>query len=107
MAVRPARMSPEAMAWFLAEIKYLADRNPSAAAGVVERMRTARLALADYPQIGTLGLIPGTRRLVVGPYVLTVRQRGGVVEIAAIRHARQGDAYAPSEAMTDEPADTE
>lgn len=40
-------------------------------------------------QIGVVGLIPGTRRLVVGSYVLTVRQRG-VVEIAPVPYARKG-----------------
>jgi plasmid stabilization system protein ParE len=107
MANRPARMSPQARAWLLAEIKYLADRNPSAAAAVVERMRAARQTLGDYPRIGVAGLISGTRRLVVGPYVLAVRQRDDIVEIAAIRHARQSDAYAPPEATKDEQDDAQ
>ena len=98
MPVQPARMSPEARAWFLAEIKYLADRSPSAAARVVESFRVARQTVSDYPKIGTVGMIPGTRRVVVGQYVLTTRLRGGIVEIAAIRHSRQGDAYAPTNA---------
>jgi plasmid stabilization system protein ParE len=59
-------VSPEANAWFLAEIKYLADRSPSAVAGAIEKMRTTRQNLADYAKIGTLGLIPGTRRVVEG-----------------------------------------
>ena len=107
MARRPARMSPEARAWLLSEVRYLADRNPSAATAVLDRLGAARQTLADYPQIGTAGLIPGTRRLVVGPYILTIRHRAGTVEIAAIRHARQGDAYAPAEATAEEPPDSE
>ena len=98
MAVRPARMSPEARAWLLAEITYLAGHSPSAAARVLESFKVARQTLSDYPKIGTVGLIPGTRRLVVGQYVLTTRQRGGTIEIVAIRHARQGDSDAPAEA---------
>jgi hypothetical protein len=35
--------------------------------------------------------------LVVKPDVLTVRYRSGVLEIAAIRHARQSDADAPAD----------
>jgi plasmid stabilization system protein ParE len=94
-------MSPAARAWYLTEIRYLADRNADAAAQVVEMMRTARLNLSEHPTLGRLGLIPGTRRLLVGPYVLTTRVRGGVVEIAAIRSSRQGDAYEPAEASDD------
>jgi hypothetical protein len=41
----------------------------------------------------------------VKPYILTVRQRDGVVEIAAIRHAKQSDAYTPHEAMEDDETD--
>ena len=91
-------MAPAARAWYLAEIGYLADRDAEAAARVVEMMRTARATLSGHPEIGRIGLIPGTRRLVAGPYVLTTRPRGGVVEIAAIRSSRQGGAYEPAEA---------
>ena len=101
MAHRLARMSPDARAWYLAEIAFIAERNPVAAEKIAARFRAARQNLADHPKIGPTGLIPGTRRLVVGPYVLTVRQHGGIVEIAAIRHAKQSDAYAPKEMSQD------
>ena len=101
-ARRLARMAPEARAWFLAEIKYIAARNPAAAEKIVARLRAARQTLAEHPKIGPAGLIPGTRRVVVPPYILTVRQRGDAVEIAAIRHAQQSDAYAPL-GVPDEP----
>jgi plasmid stabilization system protein ParE len=84
---------------FLAEIAYIADRSPAAAEKIVARTKEARRLLADHPKIGPAGLIPGTRRFVVNPYVLTVRERDGVVEIAAIRHAKQSDAYRPKEAL--------
>jgi plasmid stabilization system protein ParE len=95
MARSPARMTPEAREWFLAEIAYIANLNPAAAEKIVARVKKARQLLADHPKIGPAGLIPGTRRFVVKPYILTVRQRDGVVEIAAIRHAKQSDAYTP------------
>jgi plasmid stabilization system protein ParE len=102
-------MSPQAAAWLKAEIAYIADRNPIAARKIAARMRQARQNLAEHPALGRAGLIPGTRRLVVPPYVLTIRQRGATVEIAAIRHARQSDAYAPGEAadevLAGEPTD--
>lgn len=108
MSPRRARLSPQAAAWLKAEIAYVAERNPAAARKIADRIRQALANLLLYPRIGPAGLIPGTRRLVVPPYVLTVRQRGDVVEVAAIRHARQSDAYAPRDLLAgtfdDDPA---
>lgn len=98
-------MPPQAAAWLKEEIATIAERDPAAARRIAARLRLACQNLADYPNIGPVGSIPGTRRLVVALYVLTVRQRGGAVEIAAIRHARQADAYAPRDALDDVPAD--
>ena len=103
MPRRLARMSPQAAAWLKAEISYIADRNPAAARKIAARLRHARQNLAEFPKTSPAGIIPGTRRLVVSPYVLTVRQRDGVMEIAAIRHARQSDAYAPHAALDEVP----
>jgi plasmid stabilization system protein ParE len=100
-----ARMSPQAAAWLKDEIAYVADRNPAAARKIAERIRAAREKLADHPMIGPAGTIPDTRRFVVKPYVFTVRQREGVLEIAAIRNARQGDAYAPGDILDAESDD--
>ena len=98
MARRPAKMSPEARAWYLDEVARLAELNPEAAARVVEMFRIARQNLGDFPRMGSPGLIVGTRKLVMGRYVLTTRQRKGVVEVVAIRDGRQGDTLAPREA---------
>jgi plasmid stabilization system protein ParE len=103
MARRPARMSPGAERWFLEEIACIAGRSPSAAAKLVDKMRKLRERLADFPDMGVRGDIPGTRRMVLKPFALTVRSRGGEVEIAAIRHAKQGDAYVPSELLEETP----
>lgn len=96
MAPRLVRLSHQARAWLLAEIAYLAERDPAAARRVVAHLRAAQRNLARFPGMAQTGLIPGTRRLVVGDYVPTVRRHRGEVEIAAIRSARQGDAYAPT-----------
>jgi plasmid stabilization system protein ParE len=98
-------MTPEAREWFLAEVAYIADLNPAAAERIVAKSKKARELLGDNPKIAPAGLIPGTRRFVMKPYILTVRQREGVVEIAAMRHAKQADAYAPREAMEDDEKD--
>ena len=86
---RLARMTLDAEAWYLAEIAYIAERNPAAAKKISAMIRAARRTLADYPNIGPPGHMPGTRRAVVGPYVLTIRIRAGTPEIIAIRHGRQ------------------
>ncbi len=102
MARPPARLSKSALTWLEREIKYLAEKSPSAAKKLAKRIRDARALLADYPKGAQVGRIPGVRRFVVGPYILSVREKDGVTEIVAIRHGRQGDAYAPKELLNDD-----
>ena len=97
MPARRARLAPQAAAWLKAEIAYIAERDPTAARQIAERFRTARRNLGLYPKLGSAGAILGTRRFVLRPYILTIRHRGDIVEIVAIRHARQADAYAPED----------
>lgn len=101
MAPSLAKISPEAARWLKDEIAYIAARRPEAARAIAARLRAARQNLADYPKIAPEGWIPGTRRLAVPPYVLTLRIRHGMIEIAAIRHAQQRDAYAPRELLSE------
>ncbi|MGD9617623.1 MAG: type II toxin-antitoxin system RelE/ParE family toxin [Alphaproteobacteria bacterium] len=54
-------------------------------------LRRAERQLADFPDSGASGARPGTRRLVVGDYILSYRRRGADVEIFAVRHARRRD----------------
>lgn len=98
MGRRPVRMSPRAAAWLSDEIACLAERNHAAARAVLQRIRDAQRRLAEWPGIARPGHLPGTRRLVVGAYVLTTRQSDGAIGIVAIRHGRQADAHTPEEA---------
>lgn len=50
---------------------------------------------------GVRGEIPGTRRMVLKPFVLTVRLGKNGVEIAAVRHGSRKDAHEPSELIED------
>src|ERR1700677_1573038 len=107
---RLARLSPEAKTWLEAELRYLASKSPAAARKLLTRLRAKRRLLAEHPNIGPVGLIPGTRLVFVPPYILTVRLRGNVVEIAGVRHAKQDDARAPKHLQgdgyeTDSPTD--
>jgi plasmid stabilization system protein ParE len=93
-------VAPAAQAWIRRRGQYLADYSREAALDFRDAMRKAARQLASHPNSGPPGLIPGTRRLIVGDYVVsyrTILRRGDVirVEIFAVRHGRQGDAYDP------------
>ncbi|CAN7179972.1 type II toxin-antitoxin system RelE/ParE family toxin [Neorhizobium sp. LjRoot104] len=90
------RLSPVAERWFLIYIAALAEENPGAARKMLARLAELKENLARFPEMTERGLIPGSRRIVMRPLILTARVRKGVVEIAAIRHERQKDAQAPS-----------
>lgn len=97
MRRKMAAISPQARAWLLTEVQYLAERNLQAAEALVERMRLLRERLADFPNSGVRGSIQGTRRLTLKPYVVIARVGNGRVEIISIRHSRQRDAHEPAE----------
>jgi plasmid stabilization system protein ParE len=80
-----------------AQLAYLAERNPLAARRLRERIATAQQQLADFPQSAPRATAPGTRRLMVAPYVLTYRERGADVEILDFRHGRQAERPIPEE----------
>ncbi|CDZ57184.1 type II toxin-antitoxin system RelE/ParE family toxin [Neorhizobium galegae] len=91
------RLSPSAEHWFLIYIAELAAQNPAAARKILARLAKLKEGLARFPEMTERGLIPGSRRIVMRPLILTARVRKGVVEIASIRHERQKDAQAPSD----------
>lgn len=85
------RLSEEARTFLRTAGEYLRHHSPAAARRLVERMRQARTYLGDFPMIGPEsdeGPVPGTRRLVIGDYVLTYEISDGVIQISAIRHGR-------------------
>jgi plasmid stabilization system protein ParE len=105
MAPRRARMAPAARRRFLEAIAYVAERNPVAADRIVKEMRALQARLVTFPNLGVRGDIPGTRRVVMAPYVLTTRIQGDSIDIVAFRHGRQEDARTPSERIEDFVAD--
>ncbi|MGO7443382.1 type II toxin-antitoxin system RelE/ParE family toxin [Rhizobium ruizarguesonis] len=94
------RLSKSAERWFLSKIAELAEVNPAAAKKLVERLERQRELLSSFPQMTERGILEGTRKVSMPPFVLTIRSRDGIVEIAAIRDARQKDAYAPVEMLS-------
>lgn len=89
------RFLKRARDWVRREAEYLDVHRPEAARSFLAAIERAHRQLSEYPVSGPPGLIPDTRRLVVGPYILSYRVRRGLVEVFAVRHGRQGDARAP------------
>jgi addiction module RelE/StbE family toxin len=71
---------------------FLAEHRPAAAERFRQSLNRAEQRLAEHPDIGAMGDRPGTRRLVVGNYIVSYRRRGENVEIFAVRDARRRDA---------------
>ena len=88
---RPIRYAIPARRFILTEEIYLAERSEAAAAQFRARLLDAERRIAEYPEIGPAGRIPGTRRLVVAPYVITYRIRRTGIEIVRVRHDKQED----------------
>ena len=95
-------LSRSAERWFLKKVAELAQLNPAAARKLVERLERQRDLLSSFPKMTERGILEGTRKVSMPPLVLTIRRRDGNIEIAAIRDARQKDAYTPVEML---PAD--
>jgi toxin ParE1/3/4 len=76
---------------FESQLRYVAERNLSAATKMRERIQTAVELLVDQPNAGRLGRVSGTRELVVvgTPYVIAYRVRPPDVQILRILHGAQ------------------
>ncbi|MBB5518831.1 type II toxin-antitoxin system RelE/ParE family toxin [Amphiplicatus metriothermophilus] len=68
---------------------FIAERNPQAAADVIDAVEGAVAALARHPRLGRPGRVKGTRELVVAgaPFVAAYRITGETVDILAVIHA--------------------
>ncbi|MBL3599588.1 MAG: type II toxin-antitoxin system RelE/ParE family toxin [gamma proteobacterium endosymbiont of Lamellibrachia anaximandri] len=68
--------------------RFIAIDNPSAAARVADRIRSAVPKLADQPGMGRPGRVPGTREkvLVDIPYIIAYRVEENSVVILRVLH---------------------
>jgi plasmid stabilization system protein ParE len=101
---RTTRLALPARRWLDRELVYLAGLSPVAARKLSATIKHVRQQLADFPECGAPGRLPGTRRLVVGAYVLTYRRSSQGAEILSVRHGRQRD---PDEPIPSPPAEAE
>jgi plasmid stabilization system protein ParE len=72
-------------------------RNPPAARNLAQRFDRVYRQLADFPLSGAPGPTPGTRRLVVLPYLLTYRDTATGIEILDVRHGRRRETPLPED----------
>jgi plasmid stabilization system protein ParE len=84
--------SPRATAEIDEIAAYLEEYSPAAAARFLEALARAYQMLSEHPGVGPAGTRPGTRRLIVGDYIVSYRRQRAEVEIFAVRHARRRDA---------------
>jgi len=79
--------------------EYIADRNPSAARRVGERIREAVSLLRDLPYIGREGVLAGTRELVVPglPYIVVYRIETAEQETVVILGVYHGAQLRPGQ----------
>jgi addiction module RelE/StbE family toxin len=66
---------------------YIAQDSEDAAISAVERILAGIEALSRHPELGRGGRVPGTRELVMPPYVAVYRVAKGAVEIHSILHS--------------------
>ena len=70
--------------------EYIAQDSPDRAVTFVQEIRRKTNALADFPGVGRVGRVFGTRELVAHKnYVIAYRMKGQNIEIVRVRHARQ------------------
>jgi toxin ParE1/3/4 len=74
----------------LAEIeRYIEQDKPEAAERVAAHLWTSVEHLAEFPQLGRPGRRPGTRNLIIPPYVISYRVRSQRLEILSVWHGRR------------------
>ena len=69
--------------------EFIAEENPSAARGIIERMETLLESLSVHPKLGRVGRVKGTRELVVTgtPFILPYAIDKRRIIILGVRHA--------------------
>jgi toxin ParE1/3/4 len=85
------RWLKKGVASLLAVEQYIADDNPAAARHIADKIETAVNRLAQFPQIGRVGVVEGTRELIVPgtPFLVVYRVTEKEVLILRVFHCKQ------------------
>jgi toxin ParE1/3/4 len=73
------------------QLDYIGERDPGAAIAMGDAIEAAFRNLADYPQIGRPGRVPGSRELVVGgtPFIIAYCLEPDSIVILRLMHGAQ------------------
>ncbi|MPQ55899.1 type II toxin-antitoxin system RelE/ParE family toxin [Duganella sp. FT27W] len=81
------RWTRTALANLVAIVEYIEQDSPERAKSFASEIRAQTNKLADFPELGRPGRVPGTRELVVHPhYIIPYRVRGNTIEILRVQH---------------------
>ena len=71
---------------------YISEENPAAAEAVTKRILRSVDRLQSFPNSGRIGVVPGTREVVVPglPYIVLYVHDDEEVEIISVFHGAQG-----------------
>ncbi len=71
--------------------RHIVKDNPQAADGVEDRIVDAAANLRQFPGLGRVGLVEGTRELVVPglPYIIVYAAKPGGIVIYRVRHGKR------------------
>ncbi|MCU0491727.1 MAG: type II toxin-antitoxin system RelE/ParE family toxin [Chloroflexaceae bacterium] len=85
------RISSRARDQLRQQLAYVAERNPSAAVRLADRVIAAIEGLAEGRRTGRPGTLPGTRELVVtgSALIIIYQMQPNQIEVLYIKHARQ------------------
>ena len=78
------RWTPTALRDLESLHEYVTEDSLPAAAATVERILSGIEALSRHPDMGRKGRVPGTRELIITPYIVAYRTKGTVLEVVAI-----------------------
>lgn len=82
---------PEAVRTLNTQLAYISGHNPAAAIDVGDAIEESVRRLADFPESGRLGRVPGTRELVVTgtPFIVVYRIEPAAVVVLRVLHGAQ------------------
>ena len=85
------RLTPSATHDLDAIEAYIAEDNPKAAVRTVLRVLEAIEGLAEFPNVGRPGRVPGTRELVVSgtPFIAVYKVEANILWVARVLHGAQ------------------
>jgi toxin ParE1/3/4 len=73
------------------QLAYIAEESPRAAVEIGDAIEAAIMQLADFPRLGRIGRVDGTREFVIGgtPYLIIYREEVSEILILRLLHGAQ------------------